>query len=232
MVVRSWSRAVGLAAAFAAGLVVLGAVSPPTHASAATVAAVFGEPLIEPANTPSPAMLIAPDSGDAPTMLPIVIKDGARVVASPSDSDLFFTQFIDRKVVIIENHLPRKTRVPLVAAAKYVDRYTKSRFVFGSCPTNATAAFCIRVYQRSLPNPSWAALTDWPTNQARIVFTPAYYNRSSFNSRLRYIGAVHELGHAMGIWWHNPSRKSVMYYLATRASTSFLSADIAVLRRH
>jgi hypothetical protein len=237
MVVRSWTLSVAMTAAGGTALLAFGlgapaSAAPTAHVPAPAVSATQLQGAMVTDDPSDPAMLVPVSADDAPAELPVLVKNGLRVTASPTDSDLFFTQFADHRVVYIESHLPSNTRVPLRAAAAYVDKYTRSRFVFGTCPANQWKAYCIRVYQHTLSNQSWAALTDWPTNRARIVFTPTYYNRSSFTARWRYIGAVHELGHAMGIWWHNPSRKSVMYYLATVASTTFATGDIAILRRH
>ncbi len=149
-----------------------------------------------------------------------------------NQADAFFAQFAGHATVVVESHLPRRSRVPLRAAVSYVDRFTASRFVYGRCPADPRAGYCIRVYQGTLANPTWAALTDWQGSTARIVFANRYYNRASFGYRYLYLGAVHELGHTMGIWTHNPSTGSVMYYYLPRAASQFDPADVAVLLRH
>src|SRR5262249_41222399 len=134
----------------------------------------------------------------------LVTAPGPRAYAASDagESDLFFRLFTDHSRVIIESHLPRGSRVPLAAAVSYVDGYTRSRFVYGRCPANPAEVFCVRVYQRPLTNPRWAGLTTWQGTEATITFAPAFYDSAGFSYRCRYIGAVHELGHAMGIWWH------------------------------
>ena len=172
-------------------------------------------------------------TGDPGTALP---ASAGRTALVPRDltgqADAFFAQFAQHTTVVVESHLPRRSRVPLRSALSYVDRFTASRFVYGSCPADPAAAYCIRVYQGGLANPAWAALTDWQGTSARIVFATRYYDRRGFPYRYRYVGAVHELGHAMGIWAHNPSAASAMYYYLPRAGSTFDAGDVAVLSRH
>jgi hypothetical protein len=70
--------------------------------------------------------------------------------------------------------------------------------------------------------------TDWANFQGWIAFDPA----ANLSRIEMYLTAVHEIGHMLGLK-HNPSAKSVMYYLDLDGPEYLDSADLSSLaQRH
>jgi hypothetical protein len=118
---------------------------------------------------------------------------------------------------------------PLARAMSFVGRYTGSQLVRGTCQPGAR---CIIVSEsRSLPRGYGAVTYPGPTAYLELN---ASRRGSSSATRLRIV--THELAHANGIEWHNPSCVSVMYYALTchgRATPmNFTWSERQVLRRH
>jgi hypothetical protein len=66
--------------------------------------------------------------------------------------------------------------------------------------------------------------TEWDNFQGWIAFNP----RAPLSDTEMYLTAVHEIGHMLGLK-HNPSAKSVMYYLDLEGSEVLDAADLASL---
>ena len=66
-----------------------------------------------------------------------------------------------------------------------------------------------------------------PAFQGWIAFNP----KRDLPSSERYLVAVHELGHLLGLA-HNPSARSVMYYLCLDGAVLLDAADLAALAAH
>ena len=120
---------------------------------------------------------------------------------------------------------------PVRQAAGYVDRYTGTTIRFGACRTGVP---CVRIRENGAMRRSWAAVTYVGTNPTNIQLNTSRRG-STYTQRLDTV--VHELGHAFGIYSHNKSCGSVMYYSLAcpdgRNSTlAFSVAERATLRRH
>jgi hypothetical protein len=120
---------------------------------------------------------------------------------------------------------------PVRQAAAYVDRYTGTTMRFGACRKGSP---CVRIRENGDMPRLWAAVTYVGTNPTNIQLNPGR-RRSSYTQRLDTI--VHELGHAFGIYTHNSSCGSVMYYSLAcpngRDSTlNFSASERTTLRRH
>lgn len=96
---------------------------------------------------------------------------------------------------------------PVTTAVNYVDYYSGVDLVLGKCRSGYK---CIRIYGATLPNASWVAVTYlWPSGNATIKMS----GRISYASyRQRRATLVHELAHAVGVYAHNRSCASVMYW--------------------
>ena len=120
---------------------------------------------------------------------------------------------------------------PVSRAVTYVDSYTGSRMRYGTCRAGAR---CIVIREDgSLPS-SYAAVTSvgYPVTRIRLNSHRRWY---PYAQRLHTV--VHELGHARGLYTHNPRCTSVMYYKmrcpdGRLAPLAFTSAERATLRRH
>jgi hypothetical protein len=120
---------------------------------------------------------------------------------------------------------------PVRQAAQYVDRYTGTTVRFGACRKGAP---CVRIRENGKLPPSWAAVTYVGANPTNIQLSSSRRG-SSYTQRLDTV--VHELGHAFGVYTHNKSCGSIMYYSLAcpngRNSTlAFSAAERATLRRH
>ncbi len=62
-----------------------------------------------------------------------------------------------------------------------------------------------------------------------VKLSPRARNQSS-QGRLQTL--VHELGHAFGLWYHNPTCSSAMYYSTRCGGGGFTRSEQAVLRRN
>src|SRR4051794_29122411 len=120
---------------------------------------------------------------------------------------------------------------PVRQAAAYVDRYTGTTMRFGACRRGSP---CVRIRESWGLPPLWAAVTYVGTDPTNVLLNPSR-RRSSYTQRFDTI--VHELGHAFGIYRHNSSCGSVMYYRLAcpdgRDSTlNFSASERTMLRRH
>jgi hypothetical protein len=69
--------------------------------------------------------------------------------------------------------------------------------------------------------------TEWDNFQGWIAFNP----KAPLTPIEMYLTAVHEIGHMLGLK-HNPSTKSVMYYLDLEGTEVLDQSDIATLASH
>jgi hypothetical protein len=125
---------------------------------------------------------------------------------------------------------------PVAQAAAYVNRYTRSRLVFGPCRDWAP---CVTMSEAGDLGIARATAVTYPTYgsaaqgarafRTTIQLTPGG-GRLSGPARLRTV--VHELGHASGLWDHNPRCVSVMYYTSACPVLRFSPAERAILRRN
>ena len=69
--------------------------------------------------------------------------------------------------------------------------------------------------------------TDWDNFQGWIAFNPTV----QLNRNELYLTAVHEIGHMLGLK-HNPSAKSVMFYLDLEGQEYLDTSDLALLASH
>jgi hypothetical protein len=110
-----------------------------------------------------------------------------------------------------------------------VGQYTGSQLVRGACQPGAR---CIVVTESgSLPRTFGAVTYPGPTAYIELNSTR---RGSSAGTRLRIV--THEMGHANGIEWHNPSCVSVMYYALTchghPTPLNFTWSERQVLHQH
>lgn len=138
--------------------------------------------------------------------------------------------------VYVEDHTG--SAWPVNCAQNYVDRYTHSNIVYGTCRSGHE---CARVYEKTISS-NYAAYTcpaGWNclgkvTSYTRIYVNPQR-NGKSYGYRLRVI--THELGHWRGIIKHNPYCTSLMYYRVTCSNGSltpfsFTSGERSILSTH
>jgi hypothetical protein len=120
---------------------------------------------------------------------------------------------------------------PVSRAVAFVDKYTGSVMRFGKCRAGAR---CI-VIREDWHLPSlWAGVTYPGSPRATIKLNPT---RRKISWAQRYDTIVHELGHASGVYTHNSSCSSVMYFAVTCPnghvpSVAFSKGEKATLRRH
>jgi hypothetical protein len=69
--------------------------------------------------------------------------------------------------------------------------------------------------------------TEWDNFQGLIAFNP----RAPLSNTELYLTAVHEIGHMLGLK-HNPSVRSVMYYLDLQGSEVLDQTDLTMLAGH
>lgn len=121
---------------------------------------------------------------------------------------------------------------PVRKAAAFIDRYTGTTIRFGACKPNYN---CIRITEQAkLGNPSWAAVTYVGGRPTRIQLSA---KRRTMSYTQRYDALVHELGHAFGIYSHNKSCASIMYYSLTcpngrNSKLAFTAAERRTLKQH
>jgi hypothetical protein len=134
----------------------------------------------------------------------------------------------DAKIVWVDSKVDR--RWPVRSAVKSLDKYTGTKFKFGSCKRGAE---CI-VIREQKKRADWAGVTyvAWP--KSKILLNPT--QRHSSHAVRRGI-LVHELAHARGIHKHTSSCRSVMYYSTHCPSGSvapmkFTKAEKRILHNH
>jgi hypothetical protein len=118
---------------------------------------------------------------------------------------------------------------PVASAMSFVDTYTGSHMVRGHCHTGYK---CIVIRENWSINRSWGAVT-YPGNPTTTMQLNPRRRTTSYTQRLHIL--AHELGHANGIYSHNPHCTSIMYYNVQcpggrYAPLSFTSAEKAILR--
>jgi hypothetical protein len=95
---------------------------------------------------------------------------------------------------------------PVARAVSVVDAYTGTRMRFGRCRAEAR---CLVIREDAGLPGQWAAVTNLGYPITRIRLNP---HRRVRPYAERQHTLVHELGHAMGVYTHNPRCVSVMYY--------------------
>jgi hypothetical protein len=120
---------------------------------------------------------------------------------------------------------------PVSATVRDIDRYTGTVARLGRCHAGS---YCVVIREsRTLPM-AWPAAT-YPAGSKSTITLNA--RRTIASSRDRYHILVHELGHAFGIYNHDPRCTTAMFsYVRCPgggfAPNSFSSAQRAILRRH
>jgi hypothetical protein len=120
-------------------------------------------------------------------------------------------------VTYVEDHT--SSAWPVASAYAWVDQYTGSDWVYGSCRAGHR---CHKVYQRYFTgtggfSTSWAAITYRYANSyygsgysLTITWLNQYRAGQPYSWRWRYV--AHELVHAGGYWTHWPYCNDLMYY--------------------
>ena len=93
---------------------------------------------------------------------------------------------------------------PLRDSRDFVDRYTGTYFRWGPCHAGAK---CIRIREAHLM-PKYAGLT-YVYFYLRVIEVDPSFRRASYATKRDLL--THELGHAMGVYLHNPRCTSVMF---------------------
>lgn len=142
----------------------------------------------------------------------IALVLAAFIVATPSvaEAKTVRTNVADTGVtVIVENHL--NSSYPVQKAMNYVDQYTGSHFVLGTCIEGTQ---CIKTSMSSKLGKGINAYTYWYTPLDNPNNPPTTLQMATSTKKLssaqKMIVLVHELGHARNLQ-HNPKCTSVMY---------------------
>lgn len=140
--------------------------------------------------------------------------------------------------VYVEDHT--SSYWPVNSSQNFVDQYTGSDIVYGTCQTSYK---CVRVYEKyysksysgwtCLPN-EWCKLTNDTKSYTRIYLN-AYRRSYSYNARRNI--TTHELGHAFGITYHSAYCTNVMYGSVFCSNGSlpsyrFTDPQKTILRQH
>lgn len=100
---------------------------------------------------------------------------------------------------------------PVSTVVPFVDQYTGSYMRYGACRVGAK---CVRVYEKTI-NSLWGGVTYlsphpyYSATDTATVYVNPQRNGKSWATRRQIL--THELGHAMGIWWHSAYCTNIMY---------------------
>ncbi len=130
--------------------------------------------------------------------------------------------------VIVENHT-YGTTWPVWQAVSFVDGYTRSKMVNGTCRINYR---CIRIYESHLSVKTWAGFATprwwWPTEGPWIGQVEVSYEKRNMPYETKYRILVHEIGHNFMLLHSNDG--SVMSSSTTAMRyVGFNAADSAIL---
>ncbi len=130
-----------------------------------------------------------------------------------------------QRVVYVDSQISRVYSP--VQAMNYVDYYSGVNLVWGKCRSGYG---CVTIREGRLSNPYWVGVTNFRGN-GRWEIKLAYRSRN-MTWRQRHNLLIHELGHANGIYRHNPSCRSAMYFSTGCASLRFDAADKRTLANY
>lgn len=165
-------------------------------------------------------------------MILLALASALAVLLAPAPAEAKVT--IDKNTVMIQESLGGEWDTALRQSISFLDRYTKTRMVIGSC--RAYAARCVTVRYGSPAKRSWVGQCGPSCGPSRavsgIVIRKTWQGSGPVAAKKRLL--THELGHAFGLG-HNTRFSSVMYGWVYRnwvpCPYSFTAAERRLLAR-
>lgn len=166
-------------------------------------------------------------------MILLALASALAVLLAPAPAEARVT--IDKNTVMIQESLGGQWDTALRQSIKYVDGYTRTRMVIGSCRSYALR--CITVGYGTPSSRSWVGQCGpacGPSQKvSRIVVRKTWAGSGPVAAKKRLL--THELAHAFRVG-HNPRFTSVMYGWVYRnwvlSPYTFTAAEKRTLRRY